>query len=242
MRITVMVGLILALVVAYASDKVIHDSPQAAAEAFLSLIDQGNYQESWSEASQLLRDNVDAEQWAEHAGSFRKPLGIVDSRKLDSIEYQDSLDDMPVGDYAFVIFNSALADGGSTSEMVGLMLDDEATWRVIGYQTLLAQKPLYFVGYQRPLLADRRINWTKKTRRCWFCFQAASGKTMYEQAISASDSMPERKKPAQFRAAQHSVVNTPCCSPLFNHECIEPGPFRFLKTQDGQSIGPAFHG
>lgn len=136
MRKTVMVGLILALVVAFASDKVTHDSPQAVAEAFLSLIDQGNYQESWLEASQVLRDNVDAHQWAEHAGNYRDPLGVVESRKLDSIEFHDSLEDMPAGKYAFVIFDSVLADGGSKSEMVGLKLDDGAIWRVIGYQTL----------------------------------------------------------------------------------------------------------
>ena len=136
MRKTVMVGLILAVVVACAGDNGAHDDPQVAAEAFLLLIDLGNYQESWSEASEWLRDHVDADQWAEHAGSYRNPLGIVDSRKLDSIEFHDSLEDMPAGDYAFVIFDSVLADGGSASEMVGLILDDGATWRVIGYQTL----------------------------------------------------------------------------------------------------------
>ena len=50
---------------------------EAAAEAFLSLIDNGNYEESWEEASAMLRSNVDAAQWAEHAGSYRLPLGEV---------------------------------------------------------------------------------------------------------------------------------------------------------------------
>ena len=137
MRIAVMLGLILALVAACTSDEIeTNDSPQLAAEAFLLLIDQGNYQESWSEASAWLRDNVDANQWAEHAGNYRQPLGIVDDRKLNSIEFHDTLEDMPAGDYAFVIFDTSLAENGSTSEMVGLMLGDDSMWRVIGYQTL----------------------------------------------------------------------------------------------------------
>ena len=135
MRKAVTLGLILAAAAACTNDKVANDSPQPAAEAFLLLIDQGKYQQSWSEASAWLQDNVDADQWAEHAGSYRKPLGIVDGRKLASIEFQDSLEEMPPGKYAFVIFESSLADDGSTSEMVGLMLDNESTWRVIGYQT-----------------------------------------------------------------------------------------------------------
>ena len=137
MRTTTTLVLLLAIVAACTSDEVeTKDAPQSAAEAFLLLVDQGNYQQSWSDASTWLRDKVDANQWAEHAGGYRQPLGNVEDRKLNSVEFHDSLEDMPAGKYAFVIFDSSLADNGSTSEMVGLMLDDDSTWRVIGYQTL----------------------------------------------------------------------------------------------------------
>ncbi len=137
MRRIIVLGLILASVSTYAGEESKTDeSPRLAAEAFLSLIDQGNYEDSWSEASTWLRDNVDAKQWAEHAGSYRKPLGNVDHREFSSIELEDSLEDMPPGKYAFVYFDTSLADNGSASEMVGLVLDSDSTWRVIGYQTL----------------------------------------------------------------------------------------------------------
>ena len=137
MRIVVTLILILGFVVACAGDDTsTNESPQSAAEAFLSLIDQDDYQESWTEASILLRDNVDANQWAEHAASYRQPLGIVAYRVLNSIEFHDSLEEMPAGDYALVFFDSSLADNGNASEMVGLVLDDNSVWRVIGYQTL----------------------------------------------------------------------------------------------------------
>ena len=137
MQKALLLGLILALVAACTSDEVKADhSPQSAAEAFLLLIDQGSYQESWAEASTFLRNNVDAKQWAEHAESYRQPLGAVDHREFKSVEFHDSLEDMPAGDYAFVFFDSSLADNGSASEMVALTLDDDSMWRVIGYQTL----------------------------------------------------------------------------------------------------------
>ena len=137
MRKALFLGLILAFVAACTSDPIeASHSPQSAAEAFLLLIDQGNYQESWEEASAWLRNNVDAEQWAEHAGSYRQPLGVVDHRKFKSIEFHESLEDIPVGKYDLVFFDSSLADNSDASEMVGLMLDDDSMWRVIGYQTL----------------------------------------------------------------------------------------------------------
>ena len=137
MRKAVILGLLLALVAGCTSDETrTNESLRSAAEAFLLLMDQSNYQDPWTEASTWLRNNVDANQWAEHAASYRRPLGIVDHREFNSIEFHDSLEDMPPGDYAFVFFDSTLADNGSASEMVGFVLDDDQTWRVIGYQTL----------------------------------------------------------------------------------------------------------
>ncbi len=137
MRKAVILGLLIVLAAGCTSEETrTKESLQLAAEAFLLLIDQGNYEDSWTNASAWLRNNVDANQWAEHAGSYRGPLGTVDHREFNSIEFHDSLEDMPPGAYAFVIFDSTLADNRSASEMVGFVLDDDQTWRVIGYQTL----------------------------------------------------------------------------------------------------------
>ena len=137
MRIIATLILILGVVGACAGENLrAYESPQSAAEEFLSLIDQGNYQESWTEASSWLRNKIDANQWAEHAGRIRQPLGIVNHRDFNSIEFDDSLEDMPAGKYAFAFFDATLTDNGSASEMVGLMLQEDSTWRVIGYQTL----------------------------------------------------------------------------------------------------------
>jgi hypothetical protein len=137
MRKALLSGLLLAIVAACTSNEINStQSPRSAAESFLFLIDRGNFQESWADASPWLKDNVDAAQWAKHAGSYRQPLGTVDHREFKSVEFHDSLEDMPAGKYAFVFFDSSLADNSSASEMVGLSLDVDSIWRVIGYQTL----------------------------------------------------------------------------------------------------------
>ena len=129
--------LILLLVTACAnSESNPYKSPQSAAEAFLNLIDQDNYQQSWTDASEWVRNYVDAEQWANHVGNSRKPLGDIDHREMSSIEFHDTLDDMPAGEYALVMFDSFRSGNLSAGELVGLTLESDSTWRVIGYQIL----------------------------------------------------------------------------------------------------------
>jgi len=113
-----------------------NESPQSAAEVFLTQIDQDNYQESWAEASSWLRSTSNATEWAEHAGRIRNSIGVVSQRTFNSVELEDALEDMPENNYAFVYFDTTLENGSTTSEMVGLMLEDDSTWRVIGYQIL----------------------------------------------------------------------------------------------------------
>jgi len=137
MRLILQVILVLGFITACTGEEnTTNESPQSAAEAFLALIDQDKYQESWAEASSWLRSKSNAIEWAEHAGRIRKPLGVVSHRAFISVELEDALEDMPEGNYAFVFFDTTLENSGSASEMVALMLEDDSTWRVIGYQTL----------------------------------------------------------------------------------------------------------
>ena len=129
--------LISVLISACVSDEIKSvESPQSAAEAFLISIDQGNYEESWPVASALLRAKVEQDDWAKHLGNTRRPLGTLNHREVGSIEFHDSLEEMPVGEYAILIFDSAFTNNGSASEVVALALDDDSTWRVVGYYIL----------------------------------------------------------------------------------------------------------
>ena len=133
---TLLLSLLLAVSnAAFASGAAPDDAPRFAAEEFLALIDASRYDATWSAASEWLRTNVDAEEWAEHAGRYRESLGEVESRVVKSVELLDELEEMPEGRYAFVTFDTTLADGRNATELVGLVLGGDNAWRVIGYQS-----------------------------------------------------------------------------------------------------------
>lgn len=110
------------------------NAPETAARTFLAQIDRGGYDASWNAASGWLRNNVTATEWAAHAGQYRKPLGTIAKRTMLSVEFEEDLEDMPDGRYAFVTFDTMSGTGGRATELVGLVLGDDAVWRVIGYQ------------------------------------------------------------------------------------------------------------
>ncbi len=113
------------------------NEPQAAAESaaetFLTSLDRGDYQGLWSDASPLLRARVSQDDWATNLRSNRQPLGALDHRELTSIEFHASLEEMPDGEYAILTYTSAFSENPGIEEVVGLALDAESQWRVIGY-------------------------------------------------------------------------------------------------------------
>ena len=52
-----------------------HKDAIEAAEAWLSLVDEGLYLESWREGAMYFRKAVGQEQWTQSMLAFRKPLG-----------------------------------------------------------------------------------------------------------------------------------------------------------------------
>ncbi|MEO1204229.1 MAG: DUF4019 domain-containing protein, partial [Pseudomonadota bacterium] len=64
MRSSILLGLLFALLSGCTSDTRAVDSAEAAAQAFLDLIDDGDYEQTWSEASPWLKEHVEAEEWA----------------------------------------------------------------------------------------------------------------------------------------------------------------------------------
>lgn len=108
---------------------------ESAASAFLRVIDQGHYRDTWDDASEWLRTEVSQEDWARNVAVTRESLGTRDRRETDSVEMLDSLEGLPDGKYALVTFSSVFSDNRNVPEVVGLVKDDEAIWRVIGYYT-----------------------------------------------------------------------------------------------------------
>jgi Protein of unknown function (DUF4019) len=106
---------------------------QAAAESWLTLVDAGQYAESWDHAATLFRGAVTRNQWEQAVEGVRGPLGKVVSRKIKARQYTEHLPGAPDGEYVVLQYDTVFANKASAVETVTPMLDKDGTWRVSGY-------------------------------------------------------------------------------------------------------------
>jgi hypothetical protein len=101
--------------------------------AWLSLVDEGNYVESWNQASALFKTAVTKEQLQQSLKAVRTPLGRVAARKLKSKQYTKTLPGAPDGEYVVIQYETTFEKKQSAIEIVTPMLDKDGKWRVSGY-------------------------------------------------------------------------------------------------------------
>jgi hypothetical protein len=104
-----------------------------SAEAWLKMIDNGNYKQSWEYTAEFFKKTVSKEQWIKSLQSLRKPLGKLLSRNLESNDYPPSLPNAPDGEYMMLQFSSSFKNKKATNEALLLFLDNNGKWQVCGY-------------------------------------------------------------------------------------------------------------
>jgi hypothetical protein len=105
----------------------------AAADAWLSLVDQNRYSDSWQQAASYFQEAIDVDQWVKSMQTVRKPFGKVLSRKISSKQYTQSLPGAPDGHYVVIQFQSVFELKKGAVETVTPMLDTDGKWKVSGY-------------------------------------------------------------------------------------------------------------
>jgi hypothetical protein len=123
--------LFVGLVAAGDSDK--EKAAVAAAEEWLTMVDDGKYVESWKEAAQYFKNTVKQQQWEQSLQAVRKPLGKRIFRKVKSKTYKTSLTGAPDGEYVVIQFETSFENKESAIETVTPMMDKDEKWRVSGY-------------------------------------------------------------------------------------------------------------
>jgi hypothetical protein len=104
-----------------------------AADSWLSLVDAGKYDESWTDASSLFRKSVTRDQWRSAIESVRGPIGKLKTRAFQSATYSTSLPGAPDGAYVVIQYQTAFEKKASAVETVTPMREADGTWRVSGY-------------------------------------------------------------------------------------------------------------
>jgi hypothetical protein len=104
-----------------------------AAQNWLSLVDSGQYPQSWEASSEIFRASIRRDQWAQTMVGLRKPMGNLVSRELSSKKYHTSLPGAPDGEYVVIVFKTSFANKKSAYETITPMKEKDGMWRVSGY-------------------------------------------------------------------------------------------------------------
>ena len=115
------------------ADPVKEKAAVVAAEAWLTLIDNGKYDESWKGAAQYFKNAVKLEQWEQSLEAVRTPLGDLIARKVKVKAYKTSLPGAPDGEYVVIQFDTSFENKSAAIETVTPMMDVDGKWRVAGY-------------------------------------------------------------------------------------------------------------
>ena len=105
----------------------------AAAEAWLTHIDAGRFEESWSEAAPDFRAAVTPQQWEAAGRQVRSQTGPLLSRTLASATYRTSLPNVPPGEFVVIEYQSTFQNAASAVETVIMRKEGDAVWRGVGY-------------------------------------------------------------------------------------------------------------
>jgi DNA-binding CsgD family transcriptional regulator len=101
---------------------------EQSARAWLSLVDDFKWAESWNATGKAFKDLNTQEQWASVAGKVQPQLGALQSRTIKSQEFVPA----PPYGYEMVRFQSSFANRPSVIETVTLSREND-TWKVVGY-------------------------------------------------------------------------------------------------------------
>jgi hypothetical protein len=105
----------------------------ASAEAWLSLVDEGEYEKSWEAAADYFKQAITVEQWEQSLRAARAPLGAVVSREVRSASYVTELPGAPDGEYVVIQFATSFEHKKSATETVTPMKEKDGSWKVSGY-------------------------------------------------------------------------------------------------------------
>ncbi len=101
-----------------------------AIESWLTLMDAGNYAQSWDAAAKYFQKAITKEEWIERLGSARQPQGKVISRKLRT--------SWRFGSRFTAKFDTQFAGLKAAVETVTFSRERDGQWRAIGYLILPA--------------------------------------------------------------------------------------------------------
>lgn len=104
-----------------------------SAEKWLTMVDQGQYKQSWKDAAQIFQSSVSEQNWEKAVSAVRSPLGNVLAREMISSKALSSVPGGPDGSYVVFQYRTSFQNKKNAIETVTPMLDKDGQWHVSGY-------------------------------------------------------------------------------------------------------------
>ena len=127
------ITLLFTLVVACTDADEVPSVAEESTLSWLSLTDQGQYEQSWSDAAPLFQAAISSADWVRSLETVRSPLGQLKSREVSSATFSRTLAGAPDGEYVVFQFSTSFGNKASAIETVTAMKDQGEVWRVAGY-------------------------------------------------------------------------------------------------------------
>jgi hypothetical protein len=106
---------------------------EAAAEAWLRLVDARHYDQSWDSAAAVFRSAVTKPAWSGAVREGRAPFEPLGQRSLLGATYSTELPNVPPGEYVVLQYRTKAGNGKTVVETVTPSKDTDGRWRVAGY-------------------------------------------------------------------------------------------------------------
>jgi hypothetical protein len=116
------------------------EAARTAAESWLALTDDGQFDESWRAADSTLQARISRELWIDQGRRVRSRLDTVRSRLLTRTEYRDSTALVPGNRPVVLLQYTTTFDRGKTLEAV-VTAQRDSIWKVAGYRVVAAPTP-----------------------------------------------------------------------------------------------------
>lgn len=105
----------------------------AAAEAWLNLVDQGRYENSWEAGALSFQLTITKKEWNKALENLRKPLGTVVSRQLQEQRVANNPKGLPKGEYLVLYYKTAFSSRADANELLTLQKQNNGQWKVLTY-------------------------------------------------------------------------------------------------------------
>jgi hypothetical protein len=102
-------------------------------DAWVKLIDQGDYSDAWDQTGAQFKKMVGKDAWAKQIDPFRKSLGPLNTRTVESATYTDSIEGATPGKYVIIKYTSSFKRKPATLEEITAQKEDDGVWRSLGY-------------------------------------------------------------------------------------------------------------